>query len=299
MAVAVVTDSTTYLPAGLAQRHRIRVVPLHVLLDGSSRLDVIDLGPAELAEAMHRKRPVSTSMATPHELSVVYRRALHDGATAVVSVHISSKLSGTYESALSAAQEVGSNLVHVVDSGSAGMGLGFAVLAAARAAEQGADPFTVAQVAADTAARTRTMLCVETLEWLRRGGRIGAAQALLGTALAIKPLLHVVDGRIVPLEKVRTMGRAVARMVDHAVEIAGSGPADVAVHHLGAPDRAAEIAEQLRRRVPGLRSCHISEIGAVIGAHTGPGAVAVVVLPGGITPVSTAPWRSGVDLFRG
>jgi DegV family protein with EDD domain len=125
--------------------------------------------------------------------------------------------------------------------------------------------------------------CVETLDHLRRGGRIGAAAALVGTALAVKPLLHVDDGRIVPLEKVRTMGRAIARLVDLAASAAGSGPVGLAVHHLAAPERAAELATMLDDRVPGSTGCLISEVGAVIGAHTGPGVLGVVVLPGGVS----------------
>ncbi|SHF43761.1 DegV family protein [Streptoalloteichus hindustanus] len=282
MPVAVVTDSTAYLPEGLAQRYHVRVVPLHVTVDDRARLEGVDLGPVELAEAMARRRPVSTSMATPAEFAATYRRVLAEGADGVVSVHLSGALSGTCESARAAAEQVSPDRVRVVDSRSTAMGLGFAVVAAAIAAGAGADPRRAAGVAADVAARTRTLFCLETLEWLRRGGRIGAAQALLGTALSIKPLLHVQDGRIVPLEKVRTSSRAEARLVDRAAAAAGDGPVTVAVHHLGAPERAERIASQLRGRLPGLRDCYVSEVGAVVGAHTGPGALGVVVLPGGL-----------------
>ncbi|MFD5831839.1 DegV family protein, partial [Lentzea sp. NPDC060358] len=123
--------------------------------------------------------------------------------------------------------------------------------------------------------------CLETLDHLRRGGRIGTAAALVGTALAVKPLLHMEDGRIVPLEKVRTMSRAVGRLVDLAAAAAGDGPVGLAVHHLAAPERAAELATRLDERLPGSTGCVISEVGAVIGAHTGPGVLGVVVLPGG------------------
>ncbi|GGM53367.1 hypothetical protein GCM10012275_25450 [Longimycelium tulufanense] len=282
MPVAVATDSTAYLPQGFADHHHVHVVPLHVNLDGSDRLDGVDLGPGELTAVMARRRPVSTSMATPAELAAAYRNALGNGADAVVAVHISGELSGTVEAARTAAAEVGSDVVHVVDSRSTAMGLGFAVLAAARAAASGADARTVAGMAGDVATRTRAVFCLETLEWLRRGGRIGGARALLGSALAIKPLLHVEDGRIVPLEKVRTTSRAAARLVDRAVEAAGDGPVAVAVHHLAAGERAEQIAEKLRSRLPHLRECHVSEVGAVVGAHLGPGALAVVVLPGGL-----------------
>ena len=118
---------------------------------------------------------------------------------------------------------------------------------------------------------------VDTLDYLRRGGRIGAAQALFGSALAVKPLLQLEGGRIEPLEKVRTASKAIARLEEIAADRAGGAPVDIAVHHLAAPDRASALADRLRNRVPGLADLHVSEVGAVIGAHTGPGLLGVVV----------------------
>ncbi len=280
--VAVVTDSTAYLPTGLAQRCGIRQVPLHVLVDGCHRLDGVQLGPAELVDVLARRVTVSTSRPTPGEFEAVYTAAMRAGADTIVSVHLSRALSGTWESAQLAAAQVGAGRVRVADSRSAGMGLGFAVLAAAAAAAAGADQDTVYDTAERVGARTRTFFSVDTLEYLRRGGRISPAAALLGTALAVKPLLHVDSGRIVPLEKVRTAARARARLVELAVQAAGSGPLDLAVHHLGAADRAAELVDQLRARLPTLTECLLSEVGAAIGAHAGPGMLGVVVLPGGL-----------------
>ncbi|MGH3901747.1 MAG: DegV family protein [Pseudonocardiaceae bacterium] len=288
MPVAVVTDSTAYLPDGLAERHGIRQVPLHVLVDGRHRLDVVQLGPAELVEALARRATVSTSRPTPAEFEAVYRAALQAGADTVVSVHLSRALSGTWESARLAAAQVGAERVRVVDSRSAGMGLGFAALAAAAAAATGAHQGTVGDTAERVGARTRTFFSVDTLEHLRRGGRISPAAALLGTALAVKPLLHVDSGRIVPLEKVRTATRARARLVELAVQAAGSDQVDLAVHHLGAADRAADLVEQLNTRLPMLKQCLVSEVGAAIGAHAGPGMLGVVVLPGGLQEQITA-----------
>ncbi len=280
--MVVVTDSTAYLPEGFAQRHGVHVVPLHVAVDGESVLDGIDFGPVELAAALGAHRRVTTSRPTPGELAEVYRSLLDDGAGAVVSVHLSRELSGTWEAARLAAEEVDRTRVRVVDSRSSGMGLGFAVLAASAAAARGAGADEVEEAATAAAGRVRMFFCVETLDHLRRGGRIGAAAALLGTALAVKPLLHVDDGRIVPLEKVRTMTRAVGRLVDLAAEAAGTGPVGLAVHHLAAPERAVELATRLDERLPDSRGCLVSEVGAVIGAHTGPGVLGVVVLPGGL-----------------
>ncbi|CCH28760.1 DegV family protein [Actinosynnema sp. NPDC047251] len=277
MSTTIVTDSTAYLPEGFAERHGIRVVPLHVAVDGRSRLDGVDFGPAELAAALGDHRRVTTSRPTPGELAEVYRSVLADGADGIVSVHLSRELSGTWEAARLAAEEVDPDRIRVVDSRATGMGLGFAALAACSPP----DGVLAERAAADAAARIRMFFCVETLDHLRRGGRIGAAAALVGTALAVKPLLHVDDGRIVPLEKVRTTSRAIGRLVDLAATAAGSGPVGLAVHHLAAPERAAELATRLDERVPGSTGCLISEVGAVIGAHTGPGVMGVVVLPGG------------------
>jgi DegV family protein with EDD domain len=275
--VAIVTDSTAHLPEGFADRHAVRVVPLRVLVDGRAVLDGVDIGPVELASAFANRLTVSTSRANPDEFVPVYRQLLDDGAAGVVSVHLSRELSGTWESARLAALEVDAERIRVVDSRTTVMGLGFAVLRAAAAAVDGAGVAEVEKVAVRAAAGTRTYFMLETLEYLRRGGRIGAGAALLGTALAVKPLLYVDNGRIVPLEKVRTTGRAMARLVDVAVEAAGSEPVQLAVHHLAAPDRAAELANRLDERLPLSSGCVVSEVGAVIGAHTGPGMLGVVV----------------------
>jgi DegV family protein with EDD domain len=275
--VAVVTDSTAHLPEGFAVRHAVHVLPLHVMIDDSAGLDGVDIGPAELARAFGERKTVTTSRLVPNELVERYRRLLDDGADAVVSVHLSKELSGTWESARIAAQEIGPDRVRVVDSRTTAMGLGFAVLAAAQAASADADSADVEAAAMAAAERTTTFFVPETLEHLRRGGRIGAAAALLGTALAVKPVLHVDAGRIVPLEKVRTMSRAVARLVDLAEQAAGAGESQLAVHHLAAPDRAADLANRLDERIAGSSGCVVSELGAVIGAHTGPGVLGVVV----------------------
>lgn len=280
MRVAVVTDSTAYLPADLVERYGIEVVSLYVVLAGRSGREGRDIQPQDVARALaNRGQPVSTSRPTPGDFVAAYRRCLDAGAERVVSVHLSAELSSTSDAARLAAAQIGEHLVTVIDSRAAAMGTGFAVLAAARAAEQGADAVQVAAVARDTAARTRTFFVVDTLEHLRRGGRIGSAAAVLGSALAVKPVLHMVDGRVVPLEKVRTFGRAQSRLVQRAVEAAGDGPVSLAVHHLAAPERAERIAGDLRERLPALTELHVSELGAAIGAHVGPGAVGIVISP--------------------
>lgn len=280
MPVAVVTDSTAYLPTGVAEQRRIRVVPLEVRWGDRVGREGIDIDAAQLCVALaDRSLDVQTSRPTPAEFAACYREVLDAGADGIVSVHLSRELSGTWEAARLAAAEIGADRVRVVDSRAAGMGLGYAVLAAADAAESGADGAAVEAAAADVAARCRVFFSVDTLDRLRRGGRISAAAALFGTALAVKPLLHVTQGRIVPLEKVRTTARAAQRLVELAVRAAGEGSVDVAVHHLGAAARAEEVAARLRKRLPGAARLLVSEVGAVIGAHVGLGLLGVVVVP--------------------
>ncbi len=279
MPVAVVTDSTAYLPAAVIEKFGIEVVPLYVVLAGRSGREGSDISPADVAQALSvRGQSVSTSRPTPGDFVAAYRQCLSAGADRLVSIHLSAELSSTADAARLAASQVGEHLVSVVDSRSTAMGMGFAVMAAARAAAEEADAATVVDVARDTAAATRTFFVVDTLEHLRRGGRIGSAAALLGTALSVKPVLHVREGRVVPLEKVRTSARAVNRLVQLAVGVA-DGPVAIAVHHLAAPERAERLATELRQQVPELTVLFVSELGAAIGAHVGPGAVGDVVAP--------------------
>jgi DegV family protein with EDD domain len=275
--VVVVTDSTSYLPAGLADQLGVRVVALRVRLGERTGLEGVDVSPADVTTALRARTAVSTSRPSTAEFVQVYRQALDDGAAAVVSLHLSAELSGTCDSARLAAAEFGDTQVRVVDSRSAGMALGFGVLAAARQAADGADAEAVQRCAQQTLERTKALFYVDSLEWLYRGGRIGAAAARFGTALSMKPLLHLADGRIVPLEKVRTSSKAIARLVQLTVAAAGDQPVDIAVQHLAAPERAADLAGRLRSALPNLRELYESEVGAAVGAHVGPGLLGSVV----------------------
>lgn len=278
--VTVVTDSTSYLPAGLAAELGIRVVPLRVQLGGRTGLEGLGVSPSDVTAALRDRIAVTTSRPTPAEFAEVYRAALSAGQHSVVSLHLSADLSGTCDSARLAAAEFeddGVARVRVIDSRSAAMALGFSVLAAARSAARGSTPDEVERVARAALDRTSALFYVDSLEWLHRGGRIGSAAARFGTALAVKPLLHLADGRIVGLEKVRTASKAIARLVQLAVTAAGADEVDVAVQHLAAPDRAADLVGQLERALPRLRKLYESEVGAVVGAHVGPGLLGIVV----------------------
>ncbi|MFE6056305.1 DegV family protein [Kitasatospora sp. NPDC056446] len=276
--LALVTDSTAYLPQEALDRHGITVVPLSVAIGDTVLSEGVEISPKDVAEALRGKQRVTTSRPNPETFAAAYRAAAEAGATGIVSVHISGELSGTVEAARLAAAEAPVP-VRVVDSRLVGMALGYGVLAAADAIAAGQGLAEAAEAAARRAAGTSGYFYVDTLEHLRRGGRIGAARALLGSALAVKPLLHLDGGRIEPLEKVRTASRAIARLEEIAVERSGEREVDITVHHLAAEDRAEPLAERLRARVPGLRELYVGEVGAVIGAHVGPGLLAVVVAP--------------------
>jgi DegV family protein with EDD domain len=279
--VAIVTDSTASLPEELVASHGIAVVPLHVVLGGQQYSEGVDITAVELAAALRKFGTVSTSRPSPQAFLDAYEAAAAGGADSVVSVHISSDMSGTVGSATLAAGQ-SPIPVEVVDSRSVGMALGYAALSAAVAAQQGKDAKTVAAIASTRARAATVIFYVDTLEHLRRGGRIGAASALLGSALAIKPLLALSDGHIDPIEKVRTAARALNRLEELALQAsdsAGDSGVDIAVHHLDSPTRASDLVDRLRARVSSSTKVILVELGAVVGAHVGPGTIAVAVSP--------------------
>ena len=280
--VVVVTDSTASLPPEVAQARGIRVVPLQVVV-GAKVLDEGPDGatPDVVAEALRDFVPVSTSRPAPALFADLYRSLEADGVDEIVSVHLSGEMSGTFESAQLAALEV-ELPVHVVDSGQVGIATGYAALTAVDVLEAGGTGEQAAEAALARGEASTSLFYVDTLEHLRRGGRIGAAAAIFGSALSVKPLLEIADGKVAPRERVRTASRALARLADLAVEAAGDQPVDVCVSHLANADRAEELAAALTERLAaGLegREVMCGELGAVLGAHVGPGMVAVCISP--------------------
>jgi DegV family protein with EDD domain len=270
VAVVVVTDASSRLPADVLEKWGIRVVPLHILLDGRDLRDGVDDIPDDIY-----KQNATTAAATPAELANAYQQALADsGGDGVVAVHISSALSGTYGAAERTAADLDPN-VRVIDSRSAAMGTGFVALAAARVAAAGADLDAVADAANSAVSRGHAFVVVHRLDNLRRSGRIGGARAWLGTALALKPLLRIDDGKLVLAQRVRTVSHATAAMIDKVCEIVGDGPADLAVHHVANPDGANDVAAALARRLPACEPAIVTELGPVLALHVGAGAVAV------------------------
>jgi DegV family protein with EDD domain len=279
--VALVTDSTSSLGPEQAAGAGVAVVSLQVVIDGRSRPET-EVAAAEVAAALRAGRSVTTSRPTPEALASTYAGAARRGAGAVVSVHLSAKISGTCAAAEQAA-EAAPVPVTVLDCGTLAMAAGFAVLAAAAAAASGRPVEEVVRLARDRAAASTTYFYVDTLEFLRRGGRIRPAAALVGTALSVKPLLTVSDGEIRPMERVRTESRALARLEELGLsalaQAAGrSDHVDVAVHHLDNPDGAARLVSRLRDRVTGCEIT-VTEVSAVIGVHVGPGMLGIVISP--------------------
>ncbi|GAB3259137.1 DegV family protein [Nocardioides dilutus] len=282
MPVVVVTDSTASLPPEVAEEHGIVVVPLQVVIGA----EVYDEGsegatPELVAAALKEFLPVSTSRPTPAALLAVYEDQAAHGATEIVSVHLSSEMSGTFESAQLAARDAPIPVLPV-DSRQVGVATGYAALAAAAVAAAGGSAEEAAAASRARAAASASLFYVDTLEYLRRGGRIGAAAALFGGALAVKPLLQISDGKVASLERVRTSSRALARLEELAVLAAGEASVDVCVAHLASQDRAAQLAEHLTERLAANlegREVWCGELGAVLGAHVGPGMLAVCVAP--------------------
>ena len=282
MPAAIVTDSTAMLPAELATQRGITVVPLQVVIGA----EVLDEGadgatPEVVAEALRAFKPVSTSRPSPAVLLEAYEAAARDGATEVLSIHLSGEMSGTFESAQLAARDASIPVV-AVDSRQVGVATGFAVLAAADVLDAGGTAGEAAEVARARADASASLFYVDTLEYLRRGGRIGAAAALFGGALSVKPLLQIEDGVVATLEKVRTTARALGRLEELAVQAAGEHAVDVCVAHLANPDRAGQLTESLASRLAANlagRDVWCGELGAVLGAHVGPGMLAVCVAP--------------------
>ncbi len=276
-ATVIVTDSTAELPAEVAAAHGIVVVPMQVVI-GATVYDESVCTPRMVTEALKASTPVSTSRPNPATMLEAYEKAAADGATSVISIHLSAEVSGTYESAVLAARDASIPVV-TIDTRQVGPATGLAALAAAEVIEAGGTAEEAADAARERAATAVSLFYVDTLEYLRRGGRVSTAAALFGGALAVKPLLRINDGQIEGFEKVRTAGRALARLEEHAVAAAADGPAHVIVAHLASPDRARALADHLATRIDVIGEVGCTELGAVLGAHVGPGMVAACVAP--------------------
>jgi DegV family protein with EDD domain len=292
--VAIVTDSTADLPFDLTRSRSIVVVPLTLHFEGKSLLDGIEITPGDFYRALPSATThPTTSQPSAGRFAETYAELLKEHE-AVVSIHISEKLSGTYESARQGADLTDPKRVHVIDSQVVSMSLGLVTLAASQLASQGADARSIANQVLSMRDLVQTYFSVATLEFLRRGGRIGRANALLGSVLQVKPVLCIRDGLVTPLERVRTFDRALTRVIELARAVDRGKGVCAIVGHADAEANAERVGRELE---PIAETLLIQPLGPVVGAHAGPGVVGVGVypaelLPLGIKPAATAPTRA-------
>jgi DegV family protein with EDD domain len=287
--VAIVSDSTADLPPALAASRSIKIVPLTLNFDGQALLDGVDITPSEFYRRLpHATTHPTTSQPSPGLFAEAYSALLADH-DAVVSIHISEKLSGTFDSARQAADMTDPSRVHVIDSEVVSMSLGLVVLAAATLASRGVDAEAVVDKVEAMRGDVQTYFSVATLEFLRRGGRIGRASALLGSVLQVKPVLCIRDGLVTPLERVRTFERALSRVVELARAVDRGQGICAIVGHAGAEADAERVGRELE---PIAETLMIQPLGPVVGAHAGPGVVGVGCYPADLLPLGIKSARS-------
>lgn len=281
--VALVTDSTANLPAEVLRRFNIEVVPLAVVVDQLTYAEGESISAADIIAAQQAKQRVATSRPGPGRFVGCYDKCALAGYDEIISIHLSGELSGTCDAARLAAWDTAIP-VTVLDTGLMSWGLGHSVLAAANARTAGASVDQIVHAARAKAAATRIYLYVDSLEYLWRGGRIGVSNAIMGTALNIKPILGMFEGRVQPVDKLRSAPRALARLCElTAASIAGAMTGNplvtIDVVHCAAPNRARLVAEKMRHLVPACAHLQVHEASAVLSAHTGPGTVGIVMSP--------------------
>lgn len=277
MSVRIVTDSTADIPSSLAEELHITVVPLTVFFGDEAYLDGIELDNAKFYQKLQSSKALPrTSQPPPAAFQEAYVRLIEDGADGILSIHLSSKLSGTYQSAHTAAdslpEEAKKIPIEVVDSLSISAGMSYAIIRAASEAQQGLPLEEIKAHALDCLERTRILAVLDTLEYVKRGGRIGSARALLGNMLSVKPIISLRDGEVVPIEQPRTRSRAYARVAQLVSE-------QGKLEQISIAESNEEVGLQLAGALKTVSNGEITryKLGGVLGAHTGPGTVAVVV----------------------
>jgi DegV family protein with EDD domain len=277
---ALVTDSTAGVPKDLAAEHGIRIVPLYVKIGEASYRDGLDITPEELYERLPNSVPLpTTSQPSVGDFAAVYSDLVNQGASGIISVHLSSGISGTVNSARLAAQQVGSVPIEVIDTRCASGVALLSVQAGARALSAGASFDGTVAVMRNVVERQRTVFTLDTLEYLYKGGRIGGAAALVGSLLQFKPLLYFKEGQVDVLERVRKSSRALARMVEIMVKWVGNEePMHVVVMQAACADRAEELAGIVRQHMK-VADVQIGVLTPVLGVHGGPGTLGICCCP--------------------
>lgn len=278
MTVRIVTDSTADLPVEQAEAAGVTMVPLTVFFGDEAYLDGIELDNAGFYRKLQASKDLpTTSQPSPIKFQEAYTRLINEGADGILSIHLSSKLSGTYQSAYNASQSLPDDVkkipIEVIDSGSISAGMARAILNAAREAREGLTLEEIKAHLEDELGRTRILAILDTLEYVRRGGRIGGASAFLGNMLSIKPIISLKDGAVVPVERPRTRSKAYARIAELVAEMAPVEAVSIA-------ESNEEVGLQLAEALKATYTAEVPryKLGAALGVHTGPGTVAVCVV---------------------
>lgn len=278
--VAIVTDSTAYIPKELTEKYQIITAPQVLIWGEKTYRDGVDIQPEEF----YTRLKSATVMATTSQVTIaafkdIFSSLLDEGKD-VLAVLISEKLSGTIDSAVQAREMLPGAAIEIVDSKTTAMALGFTALAAARAADQGATLVECKELAEKATRHTGVVFAVDTLEFLHRGGRIGGGSRFLGTALQLKPILEVTGGQVEAIERVRTRSKSLQRVVEIIEErIAGRTPVRMATLHANSPADAQQLLEMASARIP-LEESVMSEISPVVANHAGPGTVGLAFMAG-------------------
>ena len=271
--LAIVVDSTAGIPEESCEKHNIHVIPLILNWEGKSYLDGVDITPTEFYEKLpSAKEFPSTSQPSAGEFHDVFSK-LAENNESIIGIFISSRLSGTVDSARMAAEMMPDYQIDIIDSQTTSMSLGYIAIAMARAIEGGASHQEAVNLAHELIPLTRTLFVVDTLEFLHKGGRIGGATRLFGSMLTIRPVLHLEDGRIETFAKVRTKKKALQHVLQFASEdSSGKGKLHAAIMHAAAPEEAAIFRDKVQE-VLNPSDIMLSELSPVLGAHAGPGLV--------------------------
>jgi DegV family protein with EDD domain len=277
VSLRIVTDSTSDLPPSLAEELGITVIPSYVNIGDESYRDLIDLSRAEFYKQLpHYPRLPTTAAPAVGTFAETYRQLMGEGATEIISLHVSAELSAMCNSARLGAEDAGTIPIHIFDSRQVSMGLGLLAVLAAREAGAGKPADVILRELEATIPRTHVFAVLDTLEYLRRSGRVNWAEFSIGTLLRIKPMLHVYEGEVHSLEKVRTRGRAMAQLLAH---VAALGPLrEIALLHTHDPEGLAEWRALVRPYFPDGYEPVAVEVTPAIGAHVGPGAMGVACI---------------------
>ncbi|HSG25787.1 MAG TPA: DegV family protein [Anaerolineales bacterium] len=278
--VALITDSTAYIPRDWIDKYGIKVSPAVVIWDGEELRDWYDITAEEFFTRLENSSTLpTTSQPTPAYFKDLYEELIAEGKD-ILGVHISSKLSGTFSSAEQAKAMMPDANIENVDTLSASMGEGWPLLMAVKAAQDGKSLAECRAVVEEACKHTGILLTVNTLEFLHRGGRIGGAKRLLGSALNLKPILQVTDGAIEPAENVRTRKKSLARLADMIIERIGDRrPIYMAAIHANAPEDAEAVLEIIGKKLP-LKARMVTSVAPTVGTHTGPGTVGIAYMAG-------------------